>query len=226
MTKTNNTKASTRLTPTLAVGGTPAGTTSVSTGAASGSTSGASVPGTSPAAVVKPPSGFRNTVQQLVNGINMDIPADSPINVVGTPMTQAQLLAILQPVLAAFTTITTAENSVKQARLSLAALLPQAQLFVANLKKALIAQFGMGSPLLADFGVKDGATRKKPTTAVAAATAVKASATRVLRNTKGKVEKLAVKFTGQVSPAAAVTASGAPGSGNTGSTGNSGNTGA
>jgi hypothetical protein len=170
-------------------------------------------------AVIKPPSGFRNDVQQLVNGINKDIPAGGSLTVVGAQMTQAQLLAILAPVLAAFTAVTDAESSVKQTRLSLSALLPQARVFVANLKHALIAQFGKGSPLLADFGVKDGAAPKKLTTKAAMAKVIRAGETRTLRNTKGKVEKLAVKFTGQISPAAPVVASGTPGGSGNGSTG-------
>jgi hypothetical protein len=222
MSKTSNKKSITAVTPAVAANGVSGATTSVSTGAASGSTSGASVPGSSPAAVIKPPAGFRNSVQQLVNGINKDIPAGSPITVVGTQMTQAQLLAILQPVLDAFTAIDDAASNVKQTRLALSALLPQVRQFVGNLKVALIAAFGKGSPLLADFGVKDGATRKKPTSAATAAAAVKASETRTLRNTKGKVEKLAVKFNGQVSPASAVPAGGAPGSSNSGNSGSTG----
>lgn len=121
-----------------------------------------------------------------------------------------------------FTAIDDAESNVKQERLSLSAMLTQARQFVGNLKASLIAQFGKGSPLLADFGVKDGATRKKPTTAAAAAAAVKASETRTLRNTQGKVAKLAVKFTGEVAPASAVPAGGAPGSSNTSSTSKTG----
>ncbi len=182
---------------------------------AGGTTSGANAPGIGPAAVIKPPTGFQKTVQQILFGTNKDLPAGSGIPMAGQQLTQAQIQGLLQPVLDAFTAIDDAEKTVKQSRLSLSALLPQARQFVKSLKQALIAHFGPGSPLLADFGVKDGVTRRKSTAATKAAAAVKGKETRVLRGNVGKVKKLAKKFTGQVSPPAVQSGSG---SGNTGST--------
>ncbi|HUB09805.1 MAG TPA: hypothetical protein VMB50_22575 [Myxococcales bacterium] len=188
-----------------------------------GTTSGAAGVGMGPTTVTKPPTGFQKTVQQMVSGVQKDIPPTSSLPMAGGQVTQAQILGILQPVLDAFTAIGDAEAVVKQQRLSLSAMLPQARQFLANLKDALIVQFGRGSPLLKDFGVKDGSVKKKATVATKSAALVKSSETRALRNTQGKVEKAKVKFTGQVSPASAVksgTSGGSAGGTPAGSSGN------
>ncbi|MHB8420693.1 MAG: hypothetical protein ACYDCL_21685 [Myxococcales bacterium] len=179
-------------------------TSGLSAPAAGGATSGASTGGIGPSAVIAPPTGLRKSVQQLVFGVSKDIPAGSSVLVAGTQLTQAQILGLLQPVLDAFSAVDDAEKVVKQSRLSLSALLPQVRQFMPNLKDAMIALFGRGNPILKDFGIKDGASRKKTTVEAKAAAKVKGSETRTLRNTQGKVEKLKTKFVGQVSPAAAV----------------------
>ncbi|MHB1845921.1 MAG: hypothetical protein ACYCWW_13930, partial [Deltaproteobacteria bacterium] len=101
-----------------------------------------------------------------------------------------------------------------------------AHLFVGNLKVALIAQLGKGSPLLGDFGIKDGTARKKPTAAEKSASAVRGGETRKLRHTQGKVQKLAKKFVGQVSPATPLKGGGLGGNDGGASNGSSGNNGA
>ena len=170
----------------------------------SGTTSGTNVPGIGPVTVIKPPKGFQKTVQQLAFGASKDLPAGGVLPAAGTQLTQAQILAFLQSVLDGFTAVSDAEKAVKQQRLSLSALLPQARQFVATLKDALIAHFGRGNPILLDFGLKDGSTRRKTTVEAKSAAKVKGQETRKLRNTKGKVQRLEVKFTGQVAPASAV----------------------
>ena len=185
-----------------------------------GTSSGANVAGIGPTTVIKPPPGLEKAIQQLVFGTSKDLPAGGNLTVAGQPVSQAQILAILQPALDAFTAIDDAEKVVKQQRLSLSALLPQVRQFMANLKDALIAQFGRGNPILKDFGIKDGTTRRKTKVVAKAAAQVKGQQTRELRNTQGKVEKLAVKFTGQVSPPSAVklgTPGGGPAGGSPGS---------
>ncbi len=203
----------------------PVGGSSANPGSsgASGTTSGTNVPGMGPVTVIKPPTGFEKTVQQLVYGTEKDIPAAGGLPMQGTQMTQAQILATLQPVLDAFTAVDDAVAAVKQSRLALSALLPPARQFAASMKDALIAFFGRGNPILPDFGVKDGTSRRKTTVDAKAAAKVKRAETRVLRGTKGKVERAKVKFTGQVSPATAVKPG--AGSGNSGGT-PSGSTGA
>ena len=192
-------------TPILSGTGTPAG---------SGTPTSAAVTGIGPAKVIKPVKGFQNTVRQIASGVQKDLPATSTITVAGQQLTQAQILATLQPVLDGFTAISDAENTVKQQRLSLSAILPVAHAFVDNLKVALVAQFGKGSPLLSDFGIKDGSARKKATVATKSAALVKSSETRDLRGTTGKAEKAKLKFTVQVSPASAVKPGGSNGGGN------------
>lgn len=197
--------------PGAAVSSTPLG----SSAPAGGTNSGATAPGMGPGVIIVPPKGFQKTAQQILFGTSKDFPAGGSLPMGGQQVTPAQIQGILQPVLDAFTAIADAEKTVKSARLSLSALLPQAKQFAKNLKQALIAHFGAGSPILADFGVKDGTRARKKTVEAKAAAVVKGKQTRKLRGTQGKVEKLKTKFVGQVSAASAVPQGN--GSGNTGS---------
>lgn len=84
---------------------------------------------------------------------------------------------------------------------------------MAQLKAAVIAQFGKTSPLLAQFGFAYK-SRTPLTPEAAVAKKVRQQQTRLIRNTLGPKEKAKLKFTGQVvvsttagaAPAAAVSA--------------------
>ena len=146
--------------------------------------------------------GTRNRVkaaaadQKLIDGFAKHLSPSATIVVKGKPVAQTDVVKALQgridggkataSATAAFHNAVDAERSLREAT----------DPFVADLRLAVLVQFGADPNVLADFGV---APRKSPTLTVddKAAAAAKAKATRKLLGTKGKKQKAETLRTAQ-----------------------------
>jgi hypothetical protein len=134
----------------------------------------------------------------LINGLKKNQPNGSFL-IAGVTYTTAQLVKILQQILAAMAVVTTTKGAYQKALVSSKALSTQYGAVLTGLKQTLQIEYIDNPDLLADFGL----TPRKPTGVkspeVKAAAAVKAAATRQARGTKGPKAKL--KITGATAPA-------------------------
>jgi hypothetical protein len=135
----------------------------------------------------------------LVEGINTELVGVDPFVLGGTTYPRAVLLARIQAVLDAITSVRTARTALGQAIASQKAALAEGRALRAALKKTLQGRFGASSPVLQKFGFTPARTPKTPI-ATKAEAKVKAKATRAARGTVGKKAKQAIH--GSASPAA------------------------
>ena len=211
-----------------AVGNTPSATGG-SSGTTGGTVTGLVNTGLSPSGVRNPMKhGFQNMVAKRLDGVKKFLPAGISLVVNGQHWTQPSILQLLQIVVDLFEALNASKVSVGQARLALSAELPTAHQFITGLDHALIASFGKGNAILANFGVASGA-RKQPTSTTDAEAAAKAKLTRKARHTMGKKARLEIKgggASGQVTPAGSpdVTPASASNSAGSNGTGNGGGT--
>ncbi|HZU84252.1 MAG TPA: hypothetical protein VE987_15085 [Polyangiaceae bacterium] len=138
--------------------------------------------------------------QKLLDGFAKHLQPQATIVVRGKPVAQNDVVKALQgridagkateAATAAFHNAVEAERELRQAT----------DPFVADVRLAVLVQFGADPNVLADFGV---AERKKPTRKVGAkaAAAAKAKATRELLGTKGKKQKQKAKANAPPPPA-------------------------
>jgi len=166
--------------------------------------------GTSPTpAPLVAPKGLRLELQQMLQGWQAVIPADSTMQSSAGSLTQAAVVAKLQGWLGAYTALDVQATAYKQARVPVKSLQPEARQYLAVLKAALANAFGPQSPQLEQFGLKPRKAPKPLTSAQQAVKVAKAKATRDLRGTKGPVQKAGItagpmKFVEPVDAAAAV----------------------
>lgn len=209
--------------PPVAVSNPPTPITGIGS---TGSTGGTATPGLvntglSSSGTVPNPNkdGFQSKLVKRLDGVQNFLPAGSSLTVNGQSMSQAMLASALQAVLNLFTALATAlsqsKATVGQARLALSAQLAAAHQLQTGLDHALIAFFGKGNPVLANFGVASGARKTPISSATKAAAAATAKLTRQARNTMGKKQRLKVnggKATlVAVSPSGDVVPGGTPG---------------
>jgi hypothetical protein len=147
---------------------------------------------------VKAPKGLRLKLQQLLAGVQAVIPDGTFITTTGGSLTKAAIVKELTDDVSEFQAVDAGLTALGVARVQVRDDLPQMHALYTELKDALSAQFGRGSPLLAQFGLKPRAPRKKLTPEQRVARAAKARQTRLMRHTGGVRQKAAVQYDGKV----------------------------
>jgi hypothetical protein len=140
---------------------------------------------------------FLLAVLAMITGVTKNFTAKMTLTVGGQSMTQAAILAQLASIKGLFDAVTAAKNAAAAAVTAKNAGLQQAKQFMADLKKAVEAQFGSNSPQLLDFGISLPKPRPPRTAAEKAASAGLAVQTRAVRQTMGKVQKEDVTVSGK-----------------------------
>jgi hypothetical protein len=134
-------------------------------------------------------------IQNALNGVQQVLPAESAVSMSGQTVTQAQLVTQLTGMLPKFTAATDAKTAHAVAVQARKAAEPDAREYLAQLRAALVAFYGRGSPTLEKFGM----SAKKPaaqTTQTAVLAAAKRTLTRQKRGTLGKRQKAGIKAIG------------------------------
>ncbi|MHB8419871.1 MAG: hypothetical protein ACYDCL_17485 [Myxococcales bacterium] len=139
---------------------------------------------------------FLAKVLAMIAGITKDLTTKMSLTVGGLSMTQAAILAKLAAIESLFDAVTSARNGLTVAVAVKNAGAQDAKQFMADLKKAVEAQFGSRSPLLPDFGIALPKAKAARTTAEKAASAALGEQTRTVRGTKGKKQKAKVTVAG------------------------------
>jgi len=170
----------------------------VNTGSESGSASSVVGAGSAGTAPVKALTGFRLKLQQMLAGAQAVIPDGTSITTAGGVLTKAQVVKKLTDELSEFQAIDAGLTALGMARVQLRDDLPKMHSFYTELKDALSVQFGRGSPLLAQFGLKPRQVPRRLTPEQRVARAEKARQTRLLRHTGGVRQKAAVQYQGTV----------------------------
>ncbi len=140
--------------------------------------------------------GIRGALNAMLSGVQTVIPDGNLIRVDGVDQKKADVVRELQAVLTQYAAVDSSAAAVKANRVQLRQTLPAAHLLLTQLKDAMIAYLGRGSPELQQFGLKASVARK-PTVQQKALSAEKARLTRVLRGTKGSRQKAAIQYTGE-----------------------------
>ena len=151
------------------------------------------------------PLGLQLKIQSALGGVQQMPATDGPLRINGQTMTQAQLVTQLSGYLPAFTAAANAKTSHAQAVQARRATEVDARSFLQQLRRALVANYQVGSPVLATFGMsaKLPAAQSSQTAILAAA---KRTLTRQKRGTMGKKQKASIKAVG--TPQVSVSASG------------------
>ncbi len=176
----------------------------VNTGSESGSVSSVGGAGSVGTAPVKALKGFRLKLQQMLAGAQAVIPDGTIITTTGGSLTKAAVVKKLTDELSEFQAVDAGVTALGVARVQVRDDLPEMRSFYTELKDALSAQFGRGSPMLAQFGLKPRQLPRPLTPAQRVARAAKASQTRLLRHTGGVRQKAAVQYQGKVDVSAAL----------------------
>jgi hypothetical protein len=137
--------------------------------------------------------------QQVILGIKQDLQSMTSLPLGGTTYTPQSLVAVIQSRIDATNAVVTAKANWQSAAKTYKAIDAQVTVIVRELRNLVIGAFGATSPKLADFGFSNP-TRKPQTTAEKQAAALKRTATREARGTRGKQQKL--KITGATAAAA------------------------
>jgi hypothetical protein len=141
---------------------------------------------------------LESQLQSLLAGVQKNIPATSMVDVNGQKLVQSDIVAKLQGWIQLMETKNATKASYITAVLAVKAVAGNASQFRVVLSQALVQVFGKGNPLLADFGL--GTTpRKTPSTETRILAQAKGAATRKVRGTMSKVQKLAIKGPGVTS---------------------------
>ena len=140
--------------------------------------------------------GLRAALNAMLSGVQTVIPDGSLIRVNGVDEKKADVVSELQSLLAQYASIDSSAAVAKAARVQLRQALPAASQTLQQLKDAIFAFLGRGSPELQKFGLK-ARTARKPTTQQKALAAEKARRTRALRGTKGSRQKAAIRYAGE-----------------------------
>jgi len=135
--------------------------------------------------------GFEAKVQKALAGMQKYLPSDSSLEINGATKTVAQIAADFSAMLTKYDAIRSAKA---QWQLSIQALrdaLPAEQEEYLALKKVLEGKRGRGNPQLLEYGFSIGA-RKPASVETKVAAAAKARATRAVRHTLGRKQRLAL----------------------------------
>src|ERR1700722_5499497 len=143
----------------------------------------------------KSPNGLQLMIQSALGGVQQMPATDGPFRINGQTMTQAQLVTQLAGYLPVFTAAANAKTSHAQAIQARRATEVDARSFLQQLRRALVANYQVGSPVLANFGMSaKQPTAPNPQTAILAA--AKRTLTRQKRGTMGKKQKASIKAVG------------------------------
>jgi hypothetical protein len=139
------------------------------------------------------PKGFRQELQQMLQGWQAAIPSGSTVTSSAGSLSQAAVLGQLQEYLGPYQDLDASATAAKSARAQAKLQLTEVRQYYAALKSAVTNLFGEGSPQLAQFGLSPRKPHKALSSSQLAVRAAKAKATRVLRNTMGKKQKAPIK---------------------------------
>jgi hypothetical protein len=145
------------------------------------------------AAPVVAPMGFRQELQQMLQGWQAVIPSDSTVASTAGGLSQAAVVAQLQKYLGPYLDLDTKVTATQSVRAEVKSQLTEARQYQAMLKLALTNLFGTGSPQLAQFGLSPRKPTRPLNASQLAVRAAKARATRELRGTMGTKQKAPIK---------------------------------
>jgi hypothetical protein len=128
----------------------------------------------------------------LITGINKDLTGVDPFDLDGVSTKRADVLARIQALLDAITTVKSARTTLQTAVANQTTLLAQVRGLRVAMKRFLQTKFGPTSTKLQDFGFTQ-THPGKATVPTKAAAQTKAKATRVARGTAGTKQKKAIK---------------------------------
>jgi hypothetical protein len=131
-------------------------------------------------------------LQQMLAGVQKDIPAASSVDVNGVEWKQPDLVSKLQSWIQLHEQKDAAKASAGVALLALQGVESEVLQFTVAFRQALKQVFGMSSPLLLDFGLSTP-QRKTPSVATRVLAQAKGAATRVARKTMGTQQIKKVK---------------------------------
>jgi len=151
------------------------------------------------ATIVGTRKGFRSLLQQMLQGIETVIPDGSSLSTDSGPQPKADLVTELTQVLSGYKAVEAQQVAIVAARKQLKEASAANHRLYTQLKDAVIAFLGRGSPMLAQFGIKARGNRRALTSEQKVLRAAKARATRTARHTMGSRQKAAVKSGGTLS---------------------------
>ena len=167
--------------------------TGASGGTAGSSTTTAASGSIPTATAVVAPKGFRQDLQQMLQGWQAVVPSGSTVTSSGGSLSQAAVLAKLQAYLGPYQDLDASATAAKRARAQAESQLAEARQYYASLKLAVANLLGPSSPELVQFGLQPRKSRKALTSSQLAVQAAKAQATRQLRGTIGAKKKAQIK---------------------------------
>lgn len=144
-----------------------------------GSASGA-IPTSTP---VVAPRGFRQVLQQMLQGWQTAVPVGSTMQSSSGDLSQAAVLETLQGYVKGYTTLDAQVTELAQVRAQVKSTSAEARQYIDVLKRAVTNFYGPGSPQLIQFGFQPKKPRKPMSSSTLAVRAAKAKATRELRGT-------------------------------------------
>jgi hypothetical protein len=150
------------------------------------------------ATIVGTLKGFRDRLQQMLQGIETVVPDGSSLSTDSGLQTKAAIVAELTQVISVYKAVEAQQLAIVTARRQLKDASPADHRLYTQLKDAVIAFFGRGSPLLAQFGIKARSSVRPLTPEQKVLRAAKARATRAARHTMGARQKAAVKSDGKL----------------------------
>ncbi len=140
---------------------------------------------------------FLASLVAMVSGITKNFTAKMSLTVGGVVMTQAAILAKLAGIQGMFDAVTKAKNAAAAAVKAKDDGLQDARQFLADLRKAIEAQFGSASPLLPDFGIPLPKPHKSPSAAEKATSTGLRMQTRKAHGIMGKKQRAAITVGGR-----------------------------
>jgi hypothetical protein len=138
------------------------------------------------------PKGLEAELSLLIKGVSASIPDGSSLMVAGQSWTKAALAAELQKGLDQYQNVKDQVQALKENRQARSTALPATRKLAKALRHALIGNFGQGSPMLEQFGIKT-AVRNPLTAEQLSLRAARARATRAARHTLGPRQKQAIR---------------------------------
>ena len=136
-------------------------------------------------------NGFEAKVQKALAGMQKYLPSNSTLDINGATKTVAQIEADFSAMLKRFADIRSAKAQWQLAIEAVNSALPAERDEYLALKKVLEGKLGRGNPQLLEYGFSLG-TRKPASVETKVAAAAKAKATRAIRHTLGRKQKLAL----------------------------------
>ena len=143
----------------------------------------------------KAPSDLASKLTQVEAGVQKDVPAKSSITIGGKALTQPQIVSAIEAWRGTIQAAVDARTALEKAVAGRKAVEPAIHQFLRELRAALVALFGEGSPILRDFGWSPRKARVM-TSEQKLIAAAKGSITRQKRGTKSAKQKQALKAVG------------------------------